>query len=74
MVATTDHIIPEERFELRFNNYVYFNNQVTFDTNKKIEIDDGVKFDSQDLSFGFGNVWSQTPTSGTINSNKVGIF
>lgn len=74
IIATTDHIIPEERFELRFNNYVYFNNQVTFDTNKKIEIDDGVKFDSQDLSFGFGNVWSQTPTSGTINSNKVGIF
>lgn len=59
IVVQASHFIREETLELRYNNYVNFDNQTEFRPDRVVEIKDGVDFDSTDFSFGPGNVWQQ---------------
>ncbi len=64
VVIQTDYVIPEQKFELRYNNFVYYNNQTTFAMNKRVVIDDSFKFDSQAYGFAFGNDFGAVSVSG----------
>ena len=59
IVIQTDKFIGEEKLTLQYNNYAYFDNQASFDTNQSIEIMDTTEFGSQQFGFGPGNVWTK---------------
>jgi hypothetical protein len=59
VVIETKKKLSEDTMELRYNNYVYFDNNVTFKLDRKIEISDGMEIGSQQFSFGPGNVWTK---------------